>query len=372
VHFDVLIAGAGPAGAAAAIALADFAPALSICIADAPATDALRVGETLPPQIKPILEHLKVWQAFEADRHRPSHRTVSAWGGPELLSNEFLFQAHQVGWQLDRARFDAMLRGKAAERATLVTAKVIEAAHDGAWSVSLDNGTRATARFLVDATGRGAFLARQNGVAFENLDRLVGSVMLFEQATDDGLGLLIEAFPDGWWYTAALPDGRRIVAAMSDADLVRSLNLNQIDGFMRALGATQHVCQAVADARPIGSPALRPAGSRHIIRDTALPLLCVGDAAACFDPVSGQGLFKAPRSGIFAAYAVGDLLCRDDDTGLERYRRFIADEFAAYRKTLREYYAMERRWANRPFWQRRVAGDVGRATASVQTLVSAD
>ena len=139
---------------------------------------------------------------------------------------------------------------------------------------------------------------------------------------------------------------------MSDADLVRSLGLNRPDGFMRALGATQHVRHAVADARPIGSPALRPAGSRHIVRDTTLPLLCVGDAASCFDPVSGQGIFKALRSGIFASYAIGDFLCRADDTGLRRYRRFVTDEFAGYRKTLREYYAMERRWADRPFWQR--------------------
>ena len=199
------------------------------------------------------------------------YRTVSAWGGPEPLSNEFLFQAHQVGWRLDRARFDAMLLGKAAERATHVAAKVTDAAYDGAWSVRLDNGTNMAARFLIDATGRGAMLARQNGVAFENLDRLVGSVMLFEQATDDGVGLLIETFPDGWWYTAALPEDRRIVAAMSDADLVRSLDLNQLDGFMRALGATQHVCRAMADARPIGSPALRPAGSRHIIARHVAP-----------------------------------------------------------------------------------------------------
>ena len=105
-----LIAGAGPAGAATAISLADFAPSLRVCLVDAPATDALRVGETLPPQIKPILEHLEACgSAFAADGHRPSYRTVSAWGGPELLSNEFLFQAHQVGWRLDRARFDAML-----------------------------------------------------------------------------------------------------------------------------------------------------------------------------------------------------------------------------------------------------------------------
>jgi flavin-dependent dehydrogenase len=361
-EFDVLIAGAGPAGAATAISLADFAPDLRVCLVGAPTTDALRVGETLPPQIKPVLDHLKVWRAFEADRHRPSYRTVSAWGGPELLSNEFLSQTHQVGWRLDRARFDAMVLAKAAERATYIVATVSDATWADAWQVRLDDGAEHSARFLVDATGRGAAPARRNGVRFENLDRLAGSVMLFDQAADDGGGLLIETFSDGWWYTAALPEGRRIVAAMSDADLVRSLGLNRLDGFMQALGATQHVSQVVAAARPLGSPSLRPAGSRHIVRDTTLPLLCVGDAATCFDPVSGQGIFKALRSGIFASYAIGDHL-RGDDSGVARYRRFVADEFAGYRKTLREYYAMERRWAERPFWRRRVVNEEARESA---------
>jgi flavin-dependent dehydrogenase len=139
---------------------------------------------------------------------------------------------------------------------------------------------------------------------------------------------------------------------------------------MRALRATRHVCGAVADARPVGAPVLRPAGSRHVAQDTALPLLCVGDAASCFDPVSGQGLFKALRSGIFAAYAVGDFLCRDDDTGVKRYRRFITDEFLGYRKTLREYYAMERRWAGRPFWKRRIADTTRKIDAPIEVALS--
>jgi flavin-dependent dehydrogenase len=287
-----------------------------------------------------------------------------------LLSNEFLSQPHQVGWRLDRARFDATLLAKAAERATHVVAKVTDAAWvDAAWRVHLDDGASHTARCLVDATGRGAALARRNGVRFETIDRLAGSVMLFDQADDDGTGLLIETFSDGWWYTAALPEGRRIVAAMSDADLVRALRLNRTDGFMQALGATMHVAQAVAAGRLLGPPNLRPAGSRHIVRDTALPLLCVGDAATCFDPVSGQGIFKALRSGVFASYAIGDSLCQGDDSGLTRYRRFIADEFAGYRKTLREYYAMEQRWADRPFWRRRVADVEDARESAMQAVV---
>lgn len=363
--FDVLIAGAGPAGTAAAISLADFAPDLRVALVDLPQPEDLRVGETLPPRIEPILQHLKVWDAFAADGHRPSHRTVSAWGGGELASNEFLFQAHQTGWRLDRARFDALLVKKAAERATHIAGKATGATHDGShWRVRLDGGATHTARFLVDATGRGAVLARQNGVRFDNADRLIGVVMLFDNAADDGVGLLLETFADGWWYTAALPGARRIVACMSDPDLVRSLGLNSPAGFLQALDATQHVRAAVADAQPLGPPALRPAGSRCIAHDVALPLLCAGDAASCFDPVSGQGIFKALRSGIFASYAIGDFLLRGDDAGVRRYRRLVRDEFAAYRKTLRQFYAMEQRWTGRPFWQRRGGGDVAVGVAA--------
>jgi flavin-dependent dehydrogenase len=89
--------------------------------------------------------------------------------------------------------------------------------------------------------------------------------------------------------------------------------------------------------------------------DTLQPLLCVGDAASSFDPVSGQGIVKALRSAIFASYAIGDWLKRNDSGGLQRYRAFIKAEFAAYRLTLHEYYASERRWPTSAFWQRRHA-----------------
>src|SRR5882762_7618070 len=81
--FDVLIAGAGPAGSATAISLAAFAPALRVALIDSPVA-AAPIGETLPPQIKPVLRHLDVWEAFASDGHLPSYRTVSAWGGAGL------------------------------------------------------------------------------------------------------------------------------------------------------------------------------------------------------------------------------------------------------------------------------------------------
>jgi 2-polyprenyl-6-methoxyphenol hydroxylase-like FAD-dependent oxidoreductase len=368
--FDVMIAGAGPAGAATAISLADFAPGLRVCIADAPCADGLRVGETVPPQIEPLLRHLGLWPAFAADRHRPSYRTVSAWGGPELVSNEFLFQTRQVGWRLDRARFDAMMRTAAAARVSYIPAKVEAVAPgESGWRVNLGSGARHIARFVVDATGRGSVIARTQGVRLDTRDRLAASVVLFDDAPDDGTGLLIETFDAGWWYTAALPDNRRIVACMTDADLVRPLDIGGLRGWLKALGETRHLRHVLGTARAAGSPVLKAAGSRRIARDTTLPLLCVGDAASCFDPVSGQGIFKALRGGIFASYAIADALRSGDQGPVVRFRRFVEREFAAYGLTLSDYYGLEQRWPDRPFWRRRVSPALrSGATAAPSTI----
>jgi flavin-dependent dehydrogenase len=166
---------------------------------------------------------------------------------------------------------------------------------------------------------------------------------------------MIETFAEGWWYTAAVPRGGRVVACMTDADRVRPLGLSCGEGLERLLAETKYVQQVVDISRPIGRPRIFPAGSRRLQGKTTLPLLCVGDAAMCYDPVSGQGIIKALRSGIFASYAIGDFLRNGDVRGLSRYHLMLSREFASYQEALRGYYTQEKRWANQPFWRRRTA-----------------
>jgi flavin-dependent dehydrogenase len=356
--FDVLIAGAGPAGCAAAISLADFAPRLRVGLIDLPARDTTRIGETVPPPIKPLLKHLGLWESFAADRHSASYRTLSAWGGPELLSNEFLFHTQQTGWRLDRARFDAMmLRGASPRVAAHMAGKVAKLSFaDGLWTVALDDGAIHTAQAVIDATGRAAVLARLHRRRPQRLDRLV-SCFAFCESRGGTQELTIEAGRDGWWYTAALPDGRRVIAFMSDADIVRRLGLGQRDRWLHALGETTHIGAVTAGAEPLTAPQFHGAGSQIVSCDPAQTLICVGDAASSFDPVSGQGIIKALRSGVFASYAIADYLQRGDRDGLRRYGTFVKSEFAAYRDTLRDYYTQERRWPDSLFWRRRREGE---------------
>lgn len=358
---DVAIAGGGPGGCAAALALRAHAPGLSVVLAEASAYTGDRIGETLPPPAVEVLEHLGVGDAFRAQGHHPAYGTAAAWGAAVPHENDFLFHVRQVGWHLDRGAFDGMLADQAEARGVRVLrrTRVVDAVREGGgWTLALSSGESLRARFLVDATGAGAALARRAGGARRVMvDRLAGFVRFFRQPEGAGVPhTLVEAFADGWWYTAPLPDGRRVVACMTDTDLARGLRLDDGAAWHDLLrGTAPCVGRALVDAMPDGLPVVRAARSRRLRPAAGDDWLAVGDAASTFDPLSSQGIVKALRSGIFAAYAAGDWLAKGDDAGLRRYRAFVQREFDGYLESRARYYTEEARWPEREFWRRRQA-----------------
>lgn len=357
---DVLVAGGGPAGCAAAVTLRSHAPGLAVAVVEASEYGGERVGETLAPHAAEVLDHLGVGDAFRARGHHPAYATAAAWGDAVPHVNEFVFHVRQVGWHLDRGAFDAML----AERAGACGASVLSGVRvrdavraDGGWRVTLSSGRVLHARFLVDATGSGAMLARRIGSARSRAcDRLAGFIRFYREAEGGAPHTLVEAFADGWWYTAPLPEGRRVVACMTDTDVARTLRPDD-DACWDALLRTTApmVCDALGRSTQDGAPVVRAARPRRLDPPCGDGWIAVGDAASTFDPLSSQGILKALRSGIFAAYAVGDLLATGDGTGMERYRAFVRREFEGYLRSRARYYAEEARWPDHAFWRRRHA-----------------
>ncbi|MBV9772919.1 MAG: FAD-dependent oxidoreductase [Gemmatimonadetes bacterium] len=355
-RIDVLIAGGGPGGCAAAMTLRAHAPGLSVVLAEASEYAGPRIGETLSPAAGRVLDHLGVWEAFRAQGHREAYATAAAWGSPVPYDNDFLFAARGTGWHLDRAAFDALLAREAEARGVTVLrgARVRDARReDGGWRVALAPGGELRARFLVDATGARASLARRCGARSRAVDRLAGFVRFFRDGGGSDPRTLVEAFADGWWYTAPLPGGGRVAACMTDSDLGRGLGAAEPDGWERLLASAPRVGDALHGAGADGSVVVRAARSRRLEPAAGEGWLAVGDAASTFDPLSSQGVLKALRSGTFAAYAAGDLLAKGDPAGMERYHSFVADEFAGYLRIRARYYAEESRWPERPFWRRR-------------------
>ncbi|MEH2316508.1 NAD(P)/FAD-dependent oxidoreductase [Nostoc sp.] len=81
--------------------------------------------------------------------------------------------------------------------------------------------------------------------------------------------------------------------------------------------------------------------------------LAVGDAASAYDPLSSQGITKALRLGIFAGYAIGERLNKEETAGLSKYASLVRREFEYYRQIHRQYSAEEQRWKQNRFWHRR-------------------
>lgn len=355
--FDIIVAGAGPAGAAAARTLAQCAPQLRVgVIAPESQRDAQARGEVLSPLVQPVLRQLGLWPAFLRQDFAPSHRTLVSWEEPGLMSSEWLLMARGPSWRVARAEFDAWIMAEAGRDAARIDAKVAGIARDGdGWSLACDDGSRHEARLVIDATGRSRALADRLGACAKTRDRLVAA---YAEAAMDGAAapeLLVEACEDGWWYTLALGDGRRAFACMTDADIAHDLGLNRPDGWRAALARTQFVAAIAGRIATLERPRLMTAGTRSAATTTGFRFLCAGDAASAFDPISGHGVVKAMRAGVFAAYAASDCLLRGDAAALDRYGAFVAQEAEAYATTLSEHYASVSRWADHPFWQRRRA-----------------
>ena len=346
---DVAIIGGGPAGAATALMLRKQFPRLQVAIIERGCYDRVRIGESLQPVARPLLQQLAVWDAFLAENHLPAYGSRAAWGTATPHDNEYLFQTHGNGWHLDRCRFDAFL-ARCAEEAgvvllceTRLTSRV--SGSPGAWRLSLDGAhgpITMDANFVVDASGRGATFARGRGARKAVHDRLIGTWHYFEQSSCDSY-TLVEAVADGWWYSAKLPDGRLVVSLMSDQGK---------RNWMEALAQTQLTAARIGKAQRVGQQGVTPAYSQCLQEVAGPGWMAVGDAAATLDPLSSQGIFKALRSGIFAAYSLGDHLVGKAG-GLKRFQQYVHQEYRAYLNTRTQYYRRERRWADQPFWRNR-------------------
>jgi hypothetical protein len=165
----------------------------------------------------------------------------------------------------------------------------------------------------------------------------------------------VEAVPEGWWYTSALPDGDRIVAFHTDSDLPAARGSSDARGFRSLLAETQCIATLVGLRSDTEFTVKRAFARNQRLPDPCGEHWCaVGDAAMAFDPVSSQGLFNALYLGVRGAQAVEGHL-DGKVAALKLYGERVLRIWSAFDRNRSMTYGLERRFEEHPFWRRRMS-----------------
>jgi flavin-dependent dehydrogenase len=347
----VAIVGAGPAAAMAALHLARAG--LSVQIIGRRLQHHARIAETLSPEGRSELAVADLSDPLPSGVLVPCPVVVSAWERAEPTWTSFITNPYGCAWHVDRGRFDTWLMSQAeAAGASLVTGTVTGIRRaDCHWTFDIrradGEALAAKTDFLVLATGRCGSTANLGGR--ERIDALCLIGDLSEPIANAGDWLLVEAVPNGWWYSAPATDGRMFAAWMTDATLIAGKRW--CEAISTALGHATLTRARLADppkARCVGvvSSALRPCAGEGWI--------AVGDAILSRDPISGEGLACALRSAREGARTILNAL-EGDLFAWHAASIRGAMAIAQYRKRRAvAYKAARNRWPGERFWARRL------------------
>ncbi len=340
----IVVLGAGPAGAAAAIGLARMGE--PVVLVGEPRRFAAVEG--VSARVLDALRGLGLETALQA--FAPPSPRCATWNGVRAEANTESLVDRQ---RFDRGVLDDLERmGVEVLRGRVVNLE----SRPGRHQIDVETGgTRHTlvADFLVEARGRatpGGGLARVRGVE-------TVSLLQYWQGAAGVANSAVQSCEDGWAWMAALADGRRYLQLTLDVDSAVLPPKKTLADFCRSrFGALEAAAPFMQGAVAVGEPHART--STAVLNETVAgdDWIRVGDAAMAVDPLSGNGIFQALSSALQAPAVVATL--RHDPAQARLAQQFhqhrIAHLFYRFARIGRDFYAQETRWAQSPFWAARL------------------
>ncbi len=354
-----MIIGGGPAGCSCAIKLSQLG-ITDVLVVEAGNYKKFQIGESLPPNCRPLLQKLELYQDFLQQNHDPCYGSVSYWGSNKRGYNDSIISPLGHGWHLDRQKFNHLLADKTQQRtANLITQCHFKQAEQTAqgYHISLEHadGTllKVTADTVIDASGSHALFARSQHSQKQHDHPLICISALFQlddkQQTVSRLTHL-EACETGWWYAARLPENRLLLSFTSTAPIIKQRQLRNISTWFEQLQKTILITKQILQIHyQPDSFKIFNVPCFQLDKISGKNWIAIGDAASTYDPITSAGIMKSLNNGMMAAYAVQAQL-QGDDSGFPRAEQSIKTDYRYYQKIRHHYYQAEQRWPNAEFW----------------------
>ncbi len=332
---DVVVIGGGPGGSTAAALLAKRG--YQVIALEKQRHPRFHIGESLLPMNLPVFERLGVHEKVRAlgvfkrgaDFEAPNERGFHTFAFDRALG-ESPAHAYQV-WRQD---FDQMLFAHARECGadTREGHEVISleqnAPRDTRLQVRTDQGRTffIQARYVVDASGRDAFLASKKKLRRKNPEHQSAAIFghfrgAQLRAGEDAGNISIYRFAHGWMWMIPLPAGVMSVGAVCWPEYLKQRKGRTVEFLIETLKQNPALWERLKDAQLIGNEVRVTGNYSYDSSCMGGPgWVLVGDAFAFLDPVFSSGVYLA-MSGAEQAAAVVDQALREPAAEKKLLRR---------------------------------------------------
>ncbi|HEV7358651.1 MAG TPA: NAD(P)/FAD-dependent oxidoreductase [Steroidobacteraceae bacterium] len=321
---DVAVIGGGPAGSTAATLLARMG--YKVIALEKAHHPRFHIGESLLPMNLPVFERLGVLDKVRAmgvfkpgaDFEANNERGYNNYAFSRAIGNSPP-HAYQV-WRQD---FDKMLYEHAREtgadaREGHEVVKVEQVnSRDTRLEVRAEDGRSYSiqTRYLVDASGRDAFLSSKKQLRRKNNEHQSAAIFghfrgAEPRAGEDAGNISIYRFDYGWMWMIPLPDGVMSIGAVCRPEYLKRRKGRTAEFLIETLHQNSGLKARMKRAELIGEVRVTGNYSYDSTRMGGPGWVLVGDAFAFLDPVFSSGVYLA-MSGAEQAAEVVDASLRE-------------------------------------------------------------
>jgi flavin-dependent dehydrogenase len=306
---DVVVIGAGPAGATAAALLAAWGHAVVLVHGE---SDAPSLAESLPASTKKLLKFLGQLDTTEAASFLPNHGNTSHWAEKDAVA-----ATTAAGYHVSRSAFDKVLREHAGSKGALMVKAHVRGIEFTSpvvvTCINEDGLRRCTGQFVLDCSGRAGVIARRGLRRTDTRYRTLAVVAEWhteEWPSSERTHAVVDSYDRGWAWSIPISATRRQCTVMIDADLtaVRKNELERM--YVDELRRAGRLTSRLAGATRVGPAWACDASTYDSVAACDRDSFLVGDAASFVEVLSSGGVKKALSSAWNAAVVVNTCLAK--------------------------------------------------------------